>query len=274
MRFDEIMGKYLALCKNPSVHSLSKRILSEFGHLDCQDVRSELIEDYKIKRLDLAKPATVNRELAIIKRIMNLATRWGYTERNPASEVQYCKGVAKRTRWLTESEEQSLLTFSPEWLRNIIIVAINTGLRRGELLNLTWEDINLNDAYIFVKMSKNGDQRCVPINKRVYATLESLRTFSSQSYSQTFSSYPVFTHDGFAIKPRILEYYFTRSAKMARLNDLHFHDLRHTFATRLIQAGVDLYRVQLLLGHRTLAITQRYAHHSLNTLRGAIDMLG
>lgn len=241
------------------VKSLCHRLQRYFANVYLQDLSPAIVEEYRISRMAEATPATVNRELAIIKRVVNLSVTWGWIDHNPIACVSYCKEAAKRDRWLTLDEELRLQKFAPNWLWDIIVIALNTGLRRGELLALKWENIHLDRRYIYIERSKNGDRRSIPMNDRVYEIFSHLRRNHSELWK--------------GISPSSLEYYFSKTVKKAGLDDLHFHDLRHTFATRLIQKGVDLYRVQLLLGHRSPVMTQRYAHHSLETLRQAVEIL-
>lgn len=265
MQLTQAIHKYITDYNvSQPVKSLCRRLQRHFANICLHDLTPAIVEQYRINRMAEATPATVNRELAIIKRVANLSVTWGWIDRNPVACVSYCKGMTKRDRWLTPEEEARLQAFAPGWLRDIITVAINTGLRRGELLALTWPNVHLNKKYIHVERSKNGDKRSIPMNDRVYGVFERLQKFDCKGGLGL-------VWDG--VSPSALEYYFRLAVREAGLGDLHFHDLRHTFATRLIQAGIDLYRVQLLLGHRSPAMTQRYAHHSLDSLRSALSVL-
>ncbi len=146
--------------------------------------------------------------------------------------------------------------------------ALHTGMRVGEILALTWRGVDLfrNTATVF--RSKNGTRRTIPLNQTVRALLKvkaKVRALNSEQVFQSQAQTPLEANN--------IRRAFRRAVRQAEIEDLHFHDLRHTFATRLIQAGVDLYKVQRLLGHQSPVMTQRYAHHSPESLREGVEML-
>ena len=153
-------------------------------------------------------------------------------------------------------------------LREIITFALNTGMRQGEILSLRWPSVDLFRRALVVERSKNGEKRTVPLNEAVMELLKEKSRVRSLTTDLVF-------HSGAhtAIDLGNLRRAFGVAIKKARIEDFHFHDLRHTFATRLVQAGVDVYKVQRLLGHKTPTMTQRYAHHSTESLRDGVEVL-
>jgi integrase len=214
-----------------------------------------------------AAVASVNLELAVLSKAYSLAVReWGWATSNPVSNVTRPKGAVKRERWLTSQEESALLVSAPDWLGDTIILAIETGMRRGELLRLTWDQV-MPDNYIVVDKSKNGDRRGIPCTVRCRELLDLVRAKKNPGPQEHVLTGP----GAKPLSKNELEYAFREACKRVGLTDLHFHDLRHTFATRLVQGGTELYAVQKLLGHRNPLTTQRYSHHSIASLRRAME---
>ena len=171
-------------------------------------------------------------------------------------------------RWLTAHEEERLMASSSPWLREIIGFALHTGMRQGEILNLQWQDVDFARGVLMVMQSKNGTRRTIPLNATVYELLAAKQATTGASRS------PVFTTPlGNELQVRYLVREFCEARNRAGIPDFRFHDMRHTFATRLVQRGVDLYKVQRLLGHKTSLMTQRYAHHSPESLREGVNVL-
>ena len=226
---------------------------------------TEKIMDYVISRRSSgATPATINRELTIMKQLFRWARLRGLVEEDPTRSVRLESGATKRTRHITREEEERLVSEAADWLQPIIIFAVSTGMRRGEILNLERTDINLEERYAIVRTSKNGDPRVIPLSKRALEAVAKAMSVTGKVFGWK---------GGEVLEPANLEYNFRAAVKRAELKDLRFHDLRHTFATRLIQSGVDIYTVQRLLGHKSLEMTARYAHHDVESLRGAVDKL-
>jgi len=166
-----------------------------------------------------------------------------------------------RLRWLTEDEIKKLLDACSKSrnrdLRAAVVVALNTGLRRSELLGLTWERVDLSRGVIRLEVTKSGKRREVPLNAESYAALvsfnqrESARVFKNQSLRKAYEN----------------------AVSNAKLDDVNFHTLRHTFASWAVMRGVSLKELQELLGHSSLAMTMRYAHLAPERLRSAVTRL-
>ncbi len=247
-----------------------KNLAPFFGPYTLVEVTPKLIVQYKGKRYqDGVKPATINRELALMKHAFNLAIKeWEWAKDNPVSRVSFEREHNKRDRWLCLDEEARLLSACPHWLREVVLVALHTGMRMGEILALTWEAVDVFRRTVTILLSKNGDKRTIPLNETVLALLTEKLKKCETSSGFIFPSVAGTKRDGHGLRRA-----FRKALHTANIQDLHFHDLRHTFATRLVQAGVDLYQVQTLLGHRSPVMTQRYAHHSSESLRDGVNLL-
>lgn len=250
--------------------SMLKHLLAVFGDKTLAEITSKGLAAYRVQRREAgAAPATVNKELGLVRHAFNVAIReWEWCRVNPVSQLKLEPEHNQRDRWLTDEEEGRLLGVSPPWLQEIILFALHTGLRQGEVLALSWSAVDFQRGVLVVMQSKNHERRTIPLNEPV---VELLR---AKAQRRPHASLLVFTtSQGTPINARNLVRAFTTVRKKAGLEDVRFHDLRHTFATRLVQAGVDLYKVQRLLGHKTPTMTQRYAHHSPESLRDGVRVL-
>ena len=156
-----------------------------FGSYKLTDISPILIEKYKLERKQVVSTSTVNKELSIMRRMFNVAISWDKCKLNPVSKVKFFKEAPPKERILTYDEEKALLDSSHEHLKPILITALNTGMRYGELLNLTWNDVDLESGYIHVRQSKSGKSRNIPMNESVRETLLALESenFVSNSVS-------------------------------------------------------------------------------------------
>lgn len=171
-------------------------------------------------------------------------------------------------RWLSADEEERLLAASSSWLQEIIRFALNTGMRQGEILNLQWQDVDFTRETLIVMKSKNGTRRTIPLNSTVYDLLATKQARTGASSGPVFKT-PLSN----TLQVRFLVREFCVARDRAGIPDFRFHDMRHTFATRLVQRGIDLYKVQRLLGHKTGTMTQRYAHHCPESLRDGVNVM-
>jgi len=275
--FREMMEKYLgeySILKTPHGQlrdrSASVHLLGFFGDTLLKAITPPLIVDYKsMRRKKGVKPATIERELCIMKRAFNLAIReWEWVDRNPVARVSKERFNNQIDRWLSAEEEERLLGASPVWLREIIVFALNTGMRQGEILDLRWPYVDLSRRTATVMRSKNGDRRTIPLNGQA---MEALKARGKVRHIK--SDYVFASKVGSRLEKRNLARAFYLAMDRAVVENFRFHDLRHTFATRLAQAGVDIYTIAKLLGHKDIRMTQRYAPHCTESLRGGVDVL-
>ncbi len=168
--------------------------------------------------------------------------------------MQKQKEPPGRLRYLAGHQEAAqLIQACQEPFRSLVITALHTGMRRGEILNLTWDQINLTQGVIPLTETKNGEARKIPINETVRSVLVGLRTRMDVPW--------VFQDDS-GKKFKVTRKRFKAACRRIGLTDFHFHDLRHIFASWLVMAGVLLATVSKLLGHKSIRMTIRYAHLS------------
>jgi integrase len=222
-----------------------------------------------LRREDGSAPGSINKELAMLSKAFSLAvTEWEWLKDSPVSRVPREKEDNERDRWLTRDEVERLLENSPVWLREITSFALNTGLRQDELLSLEWNRVNLFRKTILIQKTKNGKPKTLPLNKVVLDVLNRRLKVKSIKNDLVF-----FNRNGKKIHDSNLRRSFYIVLRKAGIKDFRYHDLRHTFATRLAQAGVDLYKVSKLLGHKDIKMTQRYSHHCPDSLRDGVEIL-
>jgi site-specific recombinase XerD len=250
-------------------HSIREHIINYFGSYLLAEVTPEMVSDYRRKRYAEKKTiATVNRELTFLRNAYNVAIRhykWCFV--NPVASVKFDRERNMRDRWLTAEEENSLFCHLNGRLVDIVRLVLNTGLRQDEVLSLTRSNVDLFRRTITVK-GKGDKVRTIPLNA---IAIEILKTRMKTHHIHSELVFPSAT--GTKIMRQRLVRAFSKAAKDSGLQDFHFHDLRHTFATRLAQAGVDLYKIAKLLGHNDISTTQRYAHHCPESLRSSVDIL-
>lgn len=205
--------------------------------------------------------ATRNRYLALMKLMYKLAEADGKIKINPTRLVRQSKEDNGRVRYLSDAEEVTLRTIIqrsyPDHLPEFE-VALMTGMRQGEQFSREWHDVDFDAGTIRLAQTKNGKSRFVHLNTRALAVLRML-------HSRGLGTGRVFPN----LKPR----WFTEAVREAKLGDLTWHDLRHTFASRLVMAGVNLRTVQELMGHKTITMTARYAHLSPEHRTAALEKL-
>ena len=272
--FKEMMEKYLGeyaskKISEKSFRGYAKKPISYLGDYLLSEVTPKTLNEYKTRRRnDGIGPASLNRELATMKKAFNLAIKeWEWVKDNPVARISMEEENNKRDRWLTDEEEERLLRVCPSWLKELVTFALNTGMRVGEIISLEWKGVDLFRKTVTVFKSKNKEPRTIPINKTVFEMLKDKIKVKSISGLV----FPSPTHTRF--HGTSIDHAFKKAVKKARIEDFHFHDLRHTFATRVVQSGKDLYQIQKLLGHKSPAMTQRYAHHSPESLRDAVEIL-
>jgi len=164
---------------------------------------------------------------------------------------------------LDREQIKRLITAATDHLEPIIIVALNTGMRRGEILNLRWKDINYDQHFLYIGETKSGQWRKIPMNGVVAVTLKKINRESEF----------IFCHPKRKGQMKDIKKSFKTAREDAKLFDLRFYDLRHTAATLMIQGGADLVTVSQILGHSDIRTTMRYAHPTLENKRRAVAVL-
>jgi integrase len=242
-------------------------IITSIGDLPLDAITPFHLERFKTERAKAGRaPGTINRHLATFKHFIGLASDWGWIPREKAAalrRVKLAKEPPGRVRYLSPDEEKKLLAAAEPALRTVILVACLTGMRRAEMVSLRWSQVDLHSRVIVLTKTKANRVRRIPINDELAALLDPIR-------EGTKPEGHVLRRDGKPWSPHTLSIVFARTAKAAAIADLHLHDLRHDFATRLVRAGKPINVVATLLGHATLTTTQRYAHVEDSTLRAAV----
>lgn len=249
---------------------LQANLIPYFGSRYLSQIDQGLVEKYQMKRVkDGVQVSTVNRELACMRKLFNKAIDWGYATDNPVAKVEFFSEVGReKQRELTMEEEKRLLEASENHIRSMIITGLQTGMRKGEILNLMWEDVDLKNGVITVRSeySKNSRSRKIIFNGILKAELSRLK-------KQNGHSPYVF------LNPRTGKPYadtkkaFKGACDRAEVKGLRFHDLRHTYASRLVANGVDIITVKELLGHSKVAMTERYTHSNDERKKRAAELL-
>ncbi|MGH9415602.1 MAG: tyrosine-type recombinase/integrase, partial [Terriglobales bacterium] len=228
------------------------------------------VEKYKQARLEAGKaPATVNREVACLKHMLNMAVQWGYLRDNHLRPVRLLREENIVERIVTSAEETRLLAAAHDPLRDMLVVALHSGMRLGEILKLPWSCVDFERSLITIINAKNGRSRKVPMNAVVVETLKQRRPTQAKVATALF----VFGDPRTGRPFGSVKTAFRATLRRAEIKSLRFHDLRHTFATRLVADGVDLVSVKELLGHSDIGMTMRYAHPSEANLRQAVALL-
>ena len=245
------------------------QLVEEFGRYPLRVFNPRLLEQYQTDRIQKGnKPATVNRHLATVKHMFTKAVEWDMVEDETLKRVRRVKLLEennRRLRFLSKEECQALINACDKHLRPIVVMALNTGMRRGEILSLKWDNVDLRHGFILLDQTKNGERREIPINETLRDTLQGMVRRIDVPY--------VF-YDPNIGKPYLrVTRSFASACRRAGIKDFHFHDLRHTFASHLVMAGVDLTTVKELLGHKTLTMTLRYAHLAPSHKIKAVDLL-
>jgi integrase len=226
-----------------------------------KDISRVKVADYVSSRSQVVAPASVAKEVSILKHALRLAVEWELLNTNPAERVKLPRLPEGRTRYLSPTELKSVLEAAPEWMRAPIALASFTGMRRGELLSLRWRDVDLVGRRVYLHETKNGSLRVLALNDLALAVLGSLEQGTPESLVLPDVNGPR------------LSVYTRRLFASLEIKDASFHSLRHTAASWLVMQGVDLFAVGQVLGHRTPRMTARYAHLSPAYMAGAVGKL-
>lgn len=279
---EECLRTYFASHNRPRTvrekqRTLARAILPALGKLRLDEIRPRIIEGYKAERLAKGLAAkTVNEEVAIVQKILRIAVEWEIVEACP--RFTRLKQPPPETDFLDFSEADRLIAAALEdgdpW-GPMVFVGIRTGLRRGELRGLRWEDVDLVRGRIVVRVAaddlgelhppKNGRTREVELGDEVTAVLRSHRHLRGR--------FVFCNEDGSMITNRQCESPLVRICRRAGLRQVGWHSLRHTFASHLVMRGAPMKAVQELLGHATLQMTLRYAHLSPDVRRDVVRLL-
>lgn len=262
-----------------------KIITSFFGEsYIVQEITPKKIEDFKefLRKERNVKNSTINKYLMVLSKMFNIAIDNEILSKNPISKVSKLREDNHKIRYLTLEEEKRLFaeiereydvldkytrkrkTVQPYlYLKPIVTVALHTGMRKGEILNLKWSNIDFTQGFIELLETKSGKSRKIPLSKVLKEMLSKMNKDNEYVFVNSQTQGPYTT----------IQKSFSTVVKKANIKDFRFHDLRHTVATRLVEKGIDLVVVQEILGHSKITTTQRYAHPVPQRKKQAIEIL-
>lgn len=269
-RYLKERSRHKSLQSHQRDEGIFKHMISFFGDCPLAEITSKRVNAYKNMRLSRVDGQTVKKELSTLRNAFNIAFKeWEWVKENPVSRVSMPKDPPRRVRYLTDEEIDRLLDCSEKWFKPVLVLAINTGLRQGNIISLIWDKVNLFKRVIVLDASemKNEEGLGIPINDTLFEVLKDLYKV------RHLTSNLLFMRNGRPLYKGLLDRALKRACQKAGITNFRFHDLRHTFASSLVQSGVDLYTIQRLLGHKDGRVTQRYAHLAQEKLIKAVKVL-
>jgi site-specific recombinase XerD len=277
VRADLINGRFEVRqnVKNPTLESFSEKFLERrrelrsykryvifvrhlkeyFGkNTTLSSIQTENVEDYKgWRQAQGVSNATVNREIACLKRMFNQAVQWGDARRNPVVGIKFLDEAKFLDRCLTQEEGQRLIDSCADYFRPIVIIALNTGMRLQEILTLTWKQVKLAQGYIELVNTKSNEKRYVTLNDTAIDCLSKLEEEKHLSF--------VFSGQRHQPLKSVRKPWIHAREKGKIDSEFRFHDLRHSYISHSIMAGVDLFTIAQQVGHKDLRLIQeRYGH--------------
>lgn len=243
-----------------------------FAGKTLQEIKKSDVEEFKRHQSEAKtkydrtrSPATVNRELSVLSAILTLAVDDELLPSNPCRRVKPLRTDNERSRYLSKDEEKRLFAAlaGERLLQDIVTLATHTGLRRGELFNLRWFDVDLTRGVIHVRNTKTARDRVVPMNAAARSMLERLPKTSGYVFPSPKTGERLVD-----IKKK-----FNEACETAKIENFRFHDLRHTAATRMADAGVNVIVIAEILGHSDIRMTKRYSHAMAEAKREAVEKL-
>ena len=249
-----------------------ERLKNTFGARYLSEFTPWLVEKWKRDRAKEVKHATVNRELTLFKHMLKMGVKWGLISSNAASGVARFPEQEGRLRYLSEEEIPTLLEACKEqitspWLYPLVVLALNTGARQGELLTLRYDDLDVERGLIYFGKTKNRKLKTIPMNQTVRAVTEWL-------LRHRYGDYLFMWPWGEQVGRTTIYDAFKKACKAAGIEKFRFHDLRHTAASYLVMGGVDIATVKEILGHREIEMTLRYSHLAPAHKAKAVEKLG
>jgi integrase len=257
-RLDRIVERYLAEVtptKKGAAQELNRGrqiARTSLGSMQLDKITSEVVSKYRDGRLGEVSNNTVRLELAFISVVFEqCAKEWSYKVINPVKQIRIPKPGKPRQRRLRPGEEEALLVACAEssatYLHSLVVLAIETGMRFGELVSITWDNVDFAGRTIYLPDTKNGHPRTVPLSTRA---LGAILTVPIGYEGRVFLG-----------KPGSIRAAFGTALKRSGVgSDLRFHDLRHEAVTRLFEKGLNPIEVGMISGHRSMSMLQRYTH--------------
>jgi integrase len=236
------------------------------SHRTLAKLTSADVATYRDERLKSVAPATVVRELNTVSHAIEIATReWGlWLPRNPVKLVRRPQVPRGRSRRLKAGEEARLLAACDSGrtplMKPLIILAIETAMRRGEMLDLQWQHVDLMRCVAHLPLTKNGDSRDIPLSRRAVAILKELKADKRRDAERVFP-----------VTGNSIRLAFEHLRVRAQMDDFRFHDLRHEGVSRLFEKGFNIAEVSTISGHKELRMLMRYTHLRAEELVSRLD---
>ena len=309
--FKEISEKYLAWIEGRQKSAKTKgyiirKLVETFGNLPLRRFNTSIVEQLQTDSMKRGlRHSSCNKIMNILKHMFTKAVEWEMVESETLKRIRKVKLLrddGKRLRYLSKEECQALINNCDPHLKPIVITALNTGMRKGEILSLKWDNVDLRHGFILLDVTKNGERREIPINATLKTTLQGITrrldvpyVFFDQTIGKAYQdvkrSFKTALKRVKVEKCTSCDYQkeikkdqrsddagkcplcYSETITYKGITDFHFHDLRHTFASHLVMAGVDITTVKELLGHKTLTMTLRYSHLAPAHKVKAMDIL-
>lgn len=271
---EDLIKTHMELSENKSWRDderNARRWSEFFKGIAADTVTAVQLERWKVDRAKTAAKATVCRELSFIRRVFTRAVDSGLLKSNPAAKVEFYKLNNARDRFLEEDEERRLeAVMQPKHFR-LVMLAIQTGMRRGEQFGARLEDVDLRQGFLKVQESKNGEARRVLLNSQAKSIVKQL--IAEAKALGSIWLIPSQTGKSPLCANNFVKRVFEPALEQAEVEGFTWHDLRHTYGSRLAMAGVPLRTIQVLMGHKSIRTTERYAHLSPDHKVAAVEVL-
>lgn len=252
--------------------SICRILVKAFRNKNLKQLNPGVIEKFKQEFLNTPtrhggkrSMATVNNHLRVLSKICSLAIDADLIENNPCTRVRKFQPNNQRLRVLSVREEAALFEKleGNNLVKQVVTIALHTGMRQGEIFNLKWFDVDFNRGLILIRESKSGKKRMIPMNATVKSLLDGLQRNSEL----------VFPSPRTGERLNNIKKSFRKAAAQASIEDFRFHDLRHTAATRMADRGADAFTLAKILGHSDIRMTARYTHATDTAIRRAVENL-
>ena len=271
--FVDVLNRYLEQVSTTKRHNSDRRdrdsaraILKVLGQdIFLTDVNTQRLAAYRDYRMKKVSPSTIQKEFALLSHLFNIARReWGLPVDNPVKDVSRPKIRNGRTRFLSKEEAQKLLDIAKESrnrkLYPYLLLMMHTGMRPSEAAGLTWGDVDLESRLVKLNITKT-DMRYVPLTEMAGNVLHLIRPQDAKNDTYVFLPLESLKSERVRNLPCLhFKSAFETARSKAGLEDVHLHDLRHTAASHLLMAGVDIRTLAEILGHKTLQMVHRYTH--------------
>lgn len=240
--------------------NMRKRLDKRFGNYTMKQLTSEVLQKYYNELRTKNKPATANRLMTLIKAVINYAIKHKqYCGVNPCMAVDTDPEDNKRTRYLSKAEIELLKKHCRPDVWRVVFCALCTGMRRGEILNLEWQNVDLVNDNITLLKTKSTKKREIPVLPELKTMLQSMKPKANGSV--------------FGLTENAFVCSFRRTLKKLHIKNICFHDTRRTFASYFMINSGDIYVLQKLLGHSTVTLTERYSYLSPSRLKQGVQVV-